>query len=118
MMMDSTFFAITSSFRAVLGIADNIGQLRTMFGQIWSSFALFRLISWIYRKVLSLFGINVALSGGNIAWEQAVNGPNGTPIPKGHNWPIFLFLGIILSAPYLISKMIPSIDGKFTTSIT
>lgn len=114
MMMDSTFFAITSSFRAVLGIADNIGQLRSMFSQIWSSFALFRLISWIYRKVLSLFGIKVGLTGGNKAWEQAINGgvPESPSGPKGHNWPIFLFLGIILSAPYLISKMIPSVDGK------
>lgn len=49
-MLDSTFFALTSSFRAILGVAANFGQLRGVFAQFWSTFALIRGISWLYKK--------------------------------------------------------------------
>lgn len=49
-MLDSTFFAITSSFRAILGVAANFGRLRGVFAQFWSTFALFRGLSWLYKK--------------------------------------------------------------------
>lgn len=49
-MLDSTFFALTSSFRAILGVAANFGRLRTVFAQFWTTFAIFRGLKWIYRK--------------------------------------------------------------------
>lgn len=49
-MLDSTFFAITSSFRAILGVAANFGRLRGVFSQFWSTFAIFRGLTWIYKK--------------------------------------------------------------------
>lgn len=49
-MLDSTFFALTSSFRAILGVAANFGRLRGVFSQFWHTFALFRGITWLYRK--------------------------------------------------------------------
>lgn len=49
-MLDSTFFALTSSFRAILGVAANVGQLRGVFAQFWSTFALIRGVTWLYRK--------------------------------------------------------------------
>lgn len=49
-MLDSTFFALTSSFRAILGVAANFGRLRSVFAQVWSTFALVRGITWLYRK--------------------------------------------------------------------
>lgn len=42
MMVDNTFFAMTSSFRAVLSVAENFGRLRTLFGHIWYSVNIFR----------------------------------------------------------------------------
>lgn len=49
-MLDSTFFAITSSFRAILGVAANFGRLRGVFAQFWSTFAILRGLSWLYKK--------------------------------------------------------------------
>lgn len=49
-MLDSTFFALTSSFRAILGVAANFGRLRGVFAQFWSTFALLRGITWLYKK--------------------------------------------------------------------
>lgn len=42
MMVDNTFFAMTSSFRAVLSVAENFGRLRATFGHIWYSVNIFR----------------------------------------------------------------------------
>lgn len=56
MMLESTFFAMTSSFRAILGVAENMGKLRSMFRQILGSFALFRFIKWLYLKVKYTLG--------------------------------------------------------------
>lgn len=49
-MLDSTFFAITSSFRAILGVAANFGRLRSVFSQFLSTLAIVRGLSWLYRK--------------------------------------------------------------------
>lgn len=49
-MLESTLFAITSSFRAILGVAANVGHLKSVFAQFWSTFAIFRGLNWIYRK--------------------------------------------------------------------
>lgn len=49
-MLDSTFFALSNSFRAILGVTANLGKLRGMFGQFLSSIALFRGLHWLWRK--------------------------------------------------------------------
>lgn len=49
-MLDSTFFALTSSFRAILGVAANFGRLRGVFAKFWSTFAVIRGITWLYKK--------------------------------------------------------------------
>lgn len=55
-MLDNTFFAMTSSFRAVLSVAENFGRLRSVFGHVWYTINIFRLFSWFYRKCLQLLG--------------------------------------------------------------
>lgn len=49
-MLDSTFFALSNSFRAILGVTANLGKLRSVFGQFLSSIALFRGLHWLWRK--------------------------------------------------------------------
>lgn len=49
-MLDSTYYALTNSFRAVLGVAANFGRLRGVFAQFWSTFALVKGITWLYKK--------------------------------------------------------------------
>lgn len=112
MMLDNTFFAMTSSFRAILGVAENFGRLRTMFGHIWYSVNVFRFLSWFYRKVRQMLGLKVSRSSTSLAWtEAAANGPSPAP-PSGSSWPTLAFLGVIVSAPYIISKFLPKYEDK------
>lgn len=112
MMLDNTYFAITSSFRAVLSVAEHFGRLRSVFGHIWYSVNIFRLFSWFYRRIMRLMGKNIPNSGTSLAWKEAT----GVAIPKessGSHWSTVAFFGLLMSAPYLLSKLLPKYDGKF-----
>lgn len=62
MMLESTFYAMTSSFRAILSVAENMGRLRLMFGQFLNNFALVRILKWLYWKARYLLGMFVTFS--------------------------------------------------------
>ncbi|XP_050302322.1 probable peroxisomal membrane protein PEX13 [Anthonomus grandis grandis] len=116
MMLDNTFFAMTSSFRAILGVAENFGRLRSMFGHIWYSVNIFRFLTWLYRKFRQMLGLKVTKNATSVAWKEASkeagsNLPSGTP-SGGSSWPTLAFLGVIVSAPYIISKFLPKYEDK------
>ncbi|KAJ8971151.1 hypothetical protein NQ314_000849 [Rhamnusium bicolor] len=114
MMLDNTFFAMTSSFRAVLSVAENFGRLRTMFGHIWYSVNIFRFFNWLYRKIMQMMGYKIPRSMNSIAWREAANGvaPPSSGSSPGSSWPTIAFLGMLISAPYIISKFLPKYEDK------
>lgn len=116
MMLDNTFFAMTSSFRAVLSVAENFGRLRTTFSQIWYSVSVFRFLSWLYRKFLEILG-RKPRSSTSAAWHQAAQGsscgiPRGPEASSQSSLPTIAFLGVLASAPYIISKFLPKYEDK------
>ncbi|RZC35159.1 peroxisomal membrane protein PEX13 [Asbolus verrucosus] len=112
MMLDNTFFAMTSSFRAVLSVAENFGKLRSMFGHIWYSINIFRLFNWLYRKLMWMMGRKVPNNSVSAAWKQAANGASSPGPAPGSNWSTLAFLGVLISAPYIISKFLPKYEDK------
>ena len=56
MMLDSTLNAVYSSFRAVLGMADQFSRLRSHLGKVFSALAIFRTAKWAYYKLLYMLG--------------------------------------------------------------
>ncbi|XP_041980964.1 peroxisomal membrane protein PEX13 [Aricia agestis] len=109
MMLENTFFALTSSFRAILGVAENFGRLRSLFAQFWSTFAVVRSLNWIVRKLLVLLGIRT--ENEFKAWAEAVAATqNGSATPeqrvRGSSWPILLFFAVIAAAPYIVLRML------------
>lgn len=117
-MLDSTFFAITSSFRAILGVAANFGRLRGVFAQFWQTFAIFRGLTWLYKKILYYLRLSnvdpsVALMGEAFAAaQQGLGSGVGASLPKSGTtaWPILVFLGFIFTAPYLIMKLLGTVS--------
>ncbi|XP_023945556.1 probable peroxisomal membrane protein PEX13 [Bicyclus anynana] len=115
MMLESTFFALTSSFRAILGVAENFGRLRSLFAQFWSTFAVVRSLNWLVRKLLVLLGIRTECEFK--AWAEAVQATQaGSATPeqkaKGSSWPILLFFGVIAAAPYIVLKMLNGLSSS------
>lgn len=52
MMLESTFHALYSSFRAVVGVADHLGRVK----QLFSALAVFRFFKWMFRRIMYLIG--------------------------------------------------------------
>ena len=110
MMLDSTFQAVYNSFRAVIGVADNFSRLRHQLSSVFSAFALFKLIRYLYRRVLVLLRLRPSMET-NEAWSQAAESllPSSAgdgSAPKKSTWPIMLFFTIIMGGPYLIWRLI------------
>lgn len=121
MMLENTFIAMTSSFRAILGVAENFGRLRSLFAQFWSTFAIIRSINWLIRKLLVIMGIRTECEFK--AWTEAVRATEaGVATPeqqqRGSSWPILMFLGIIMSAPYLILKLLNGVTSSIQEKLT
>lgn len=114
LMLDNTFFAMTSSFRAVLSVAEHFGRLRSVFGHIWYTINIFRLFKWMYRKFLELVGERVPSSGSSLAWKEATGRTVTEKAPSGvgSNFSTLAFLGLIISTPYLVSKFLPKFEGE------
>ncbi|RDD43315.1 Peroxisomal membrane protein PEX13 [Trichoplax sp. H2] len=115
MMLESTFHAVHSSFRAVLGVAENFNRLRDHFSAILSTFSLIRALRYIYNKLLVLLRIR----RNNLdeqAWNQAENlgetlgkpSQNDGPI----SWPLGLFAVVAIGGPWLIWKIIKGLESS------
>lgn len=110
MMLDSTFFAVTSSFRAVLSVAANLAHLKGTFAQFWSSLAVVRAAVWLYKKML--YKLRITKTDPTIeAFKEAFNGSANTDAavnnPRKHSSSLLaaLFMGFMLSVPYMLIKL-------------
>ena len=112
MMLDSTFQAVYNSFRAVIGVADNFSRMRIQFAQVFSAFAVFRTLRYLYRKLLVLLRLRPqgfaeeawVEAGDTVAQNTAAKAPGGGK----SSWPVLMFFAIILGGPWLIWKFLKS----------
>ena len=58
MMLESTLSAVYSSFRAVLGMADQFSRMRTHLSKVFSALAIFRTAKWALHKLFYIFGMS------------------------------------------------------------
>ncbi|XP_059486010.1 peroxisomal membrane protein PEX13 [Neocloeon triangulifer] len=116
MMMESTFYAVHSSFRAVLGVAENFGRMRGMLAQVFSALTIFRAMRWAYHKLLELLGIRKSGNSEKV-WADAtaesglasISGAEGQEAQKSSAWPIVMFMSLVMGGPYLIWKLVRSV---------
>lgn len=117
-MMDNTLFAMTSSFRAILGVADNVHRLRSTFAQIFHAVNIFRLVRWFYRTFLRLVGVSVPQHLSSTAWNEAAGALEstiGSATSEGGGpsaWPTLAFLAALVSIPYIVTKLLPKYEDK------
>ncbi|KAI4467579.1 peroxisomal membrane protein pex13 [Holotrichia oblita] len=66
------------------------------------------------RKLRSMFGLKVTESAKSLAWNEAMSGAAAEAAGNsgGASWSTLAFLGVIISAPYIISKFLPKYEDK------
>eukprot|EP00127_Corallochytrium_limacisporum_P002623 Clim_evm59s134 gene=Clim_evmTU59s134 len=100
MMLESTYQATYSSFRAVLGVADQFGRLRSQLVGVFSTLAAIRMMRRVLYRILLAFGIKMEslkpppVEEGEVAQQRA------------RAWPIIIFLGVVFGVPWFIWKLL------------
>ncbi|KAF9159937.1 Peroxisomal membrane protein PAS20 [Mortierella sp. AD011] len=104
-MLESTFMATHSSFMAMVGVAEQFGNLRGYLGQVLSVFALLRWAkSLAYRLVGKKPPVNTQeLTPGNFQEFQAQ--------PRISKKPIIFFLLAVFGLPYLMGRLIRALSS-------
>jgi len=118
-MLDSTYFAMTSAFRAILGLAANFSQMRGFFTRFFSTFTIFRSFVWLYKKLLYSVGLSRVNPTTQVNLNEAFKDAEKIQTSEFFNasqqqqtssgLPMVLFLAFVFTAPYLIMKLFGSL---------
>lgn len=122
MMLESSYMALASSFRAVLGVAEHFSRLRLQIGSIITGLAIFRRFRKYIYNMMVYIGI---LRGETIdeleerAWQQSQNAEQlaneNTLTPElisessKSTWPIIAFFAVALGTPYVVYNVLKNV---------
>lgn len=110
MMLESTYMAVNSSFRAVMEVGDHFIRIKDGLSGALSITSIFDIIKYFYRRVLYMFN----LVNQDQIWSDSLENATNV-IEKGKraildqessqsSWPMLMFLGVAIGAPYMMYK--------------
>ncbi|XP_054011218.1 peroxisomal membrane protein PEX13 isoform X1 [Hylaeus anthracinus] len=105
MLLESTYFTITNSFRAILSVAENVGRLRSTIGQLFNTLALIRFLKWLYRKIARGTGFQNESSINEELWEKSIVKVGNENVNNSSFWSGFLLFSMFFVVPYMIHKI-------------
>ena len=90
--------------------------MRVQFSQFMSAFTALRFIRWAYTKLRELAGLEspVGLDDGGVGSDISPDAAAAELNPNGGgsvNWPIVMYMGLVVAAPYLMWKLVASVAG-------
>lgn len=107
-LLDSTFVATHSSFFAMIGVADQLGQLKNVFGQV---LGIFGLVGWLRGWFKGERSGSVMRDDFKRFLRGAPSGgPDGAPRPSRK--PLLFFLAAVIGLPYLMHRLIKSLSSR------
>ncbi|KAG8527097.1 uncharacterized protein KY384_008526 [Bacidia gigantensis] len=118
-MLESTYMATHSSFFAMVSVAEQFANLRTTLGSILGIFTLMRYFRTLFAKITgrpppadatSLTPSSFAKFQGLSSSPTTTTLPNGQAAPSRK--PFLLFLAAVVGLPYLMTKLIRSLDAQ------
>ena len=112
MMLESTFFAVHSSFRAVLGVADQFSLLKQHIINTLGALTVFRAIRYVFRKLLVLLRLRKPSSAEDELWSEAAKSATESNVKATRSWPIVMFFAVVLGTPWLIWKFLLAVGGE------
>jgi peroxin-13 len=121
-MLESTFMATHSSFFAMIGVAEQLGNLRNWLGEILNVFTLLR---WV-KRMLGMGGNDAqAVTGGAADGALSAEGfrafeSNGGVVPqnqkastpKPSKKPLIIFFLTVVGLPWLMNKLVRLITAR------
>lgn len=122
-LFESTYMATHSSFFAMVGVADQLGGIKTYLGQVLGVFSLLRLgrrvVAWLRGERGG--GDAAGGAGGGLSWADewrigaasglpsqlpGGGGHSGAPDKRPSSKPLLVFLAAAVGLPYLMTKLV------------
>lgn len=110
MMLESTYFAVHSCFRALLGVAHHFDTLRNQVWSVLNSIALLRRLRLFLLWLLARLRLRRASAAGD-TWAELVSAQlqqhpaQGSPVL----WPVLTFFGVVFGVPWLLWKLMSQV---------
>lgn len=118
MMLESTYHAVHSSYCAILGVVDHFSRMKQQLISVLSIFTLLRGLRWLCLKLLYLLKIRKIDPSTEAAWSSATRAvaanieTAAVDGAKPSSWPVFVFIGLVLGAPWLILQLLSKSVGQ------
>lgn len=113
-MLESSYHAVRASFQAIIGVAEQLSRMKIHLSQVFSALASFRVLKYLHQKLTYLLGkskLNPEL--GDFMWRSAGSQSlTESDLKDPIRWPVWLYLGLTLAAPYLVWKLIATLHRK------
>ena len=125
-MFESTYYAVFNSFRAVVGVADQFYRLKSHLTRILSALAVFRFLKYLARRLLRLLRLTGNANNeessfastrlASDAWGLATMSEDTEKLiydksRRQTNWPLIMFFAVVVGGPWLIWRILSSIES-------
>lgn len=124
-MLESTYFAVHSCFRAILGVAQHFTRLRNYVFGIISAIALLHRLRYWLRKLLRLLRLrrNVERQQEEEVWEESALEQDrslwlAASTSQNRIWPAVLFFSIVFGVPWLLWRLLSALSSVKHVSST
>jgi peroxin-13 len=120
-MLESTFTSVYSSFRAVTDVFEHFARMRTEISTIYPLVLFWRLIKYLYHRLLRLLRLRQSLPGSSEeTWSaiyqslqsNASPSSNGSTRAASSHLLVALFFLVTFGTPMLMMKILNSIISK------
>ncbi|XP_065903239.1 peroxisomal membrane protein PEX13-like [Dysidea avara] len=107
MMLESTYFAVHSCFRALLGVAEHFSNIKNHIWEVISAIQLLRRLQYWLRRIMIFLRLRQFETSEN-AWDETVlsHSPSGHNTNRQRAWPTLMFFVVIFGIPWLMYKLI------------
>ena len=109
-LIESTYMATHSSFFAMIGVADQLGSLKTYLGQVLGVFSILRLgrklVAWLRGRKAKTDGWVREWAGAAPGALLPIPGSAPDPAPRPSAKPLILFLLSAVGLPYLMTRLV------------
>lgn len=105
-MLESTYMATHSSFFAMVGVAEQLGNLRNLVGSVLGLFGLFR---WIKDLLMGRSRISREFEEFR---KNPSPGAAGPSTPRLSRKPLVIFLAAMVGIPYLMHRLIRTLQSR------
>lgn len=113
MMLESTYFAVHSCFRALLGVAEHFSNIKNHIWGVLGAIQLLRRLRYWLRRLMVFLRLR-QFEHSEAAWDETVllqdlSGRNSTGQKP---WPALMFFIVIFGIPWLMYKLISLLQSS------